>query len=301
MSTEAFDSIVKWAKLINEKPNYSSTYFFLSDNAKAMIIDLSRMKEMPNALKRLKEKEKAYLFIDLTDEKSVRYYAHDIQSNVGASPVYINETEGELLFSVVENDVLSFIEENISDLTNHKMPLTRLVEMNEKDYNKVWGSRPTQNPQSSNYNRDDSHIKTNVQNPYGVPTGGTPYQHSAWPAFESKSFPLSSYKEREQFIEAIYSAVKYGKTANAVDHIYEFISNKKEDKEMLNSIFRFISLDKLDIISLKELLKATSPIKEELSERESIFKKFKDIVTKTRPKMAESLISEIEANARNIS
>lgn len=284
MSTEAFDRIVKWARVINEKPNFNCTHFFLQDNEKAMIIDLSRMPEVPKVLEKLKEKEKAYLFIDLNNSKFVRYYAHDIQDGTS---VFVNEVEGEILFSAVEKQILSYIEDNISEITNHKTPITRLVEMNEKDYDKnksIIHSHPIQ--QSTNHSH---YNRTNHNNLYGVHFGGESQQHSnVW---------QSTYKEREQFMDSLYAFVKQGKTASAVDLIHDFISNKKEDSEILNAVFRLISVEKLDVISLKELLIATKSMKNELGERGSIVAKFKNIVNKARPQKADYLIREIESHA----
>jgi len=293
MSTESFDRIKKWAKLINKKPNYDCTHFYLSDNERTMIIDLTRMEVMPPQLKKLSEKEKSYLFIDLNNPKTVRYYAHDV------SPAIVEEVVGEILFSLVENDILKYIENNICELTTEKAPMTALVDMYKDEFQRVIPSVAPPEPKrlshegsryGTGHNQPTSHT-----NPYGQHMGGTPYQHAAWGA--SSNYNASAYKEREQFMDTLYSLVKRGETGPAVDHIRAFLTSKWEDKEALNIVFRMLSLDKMDFISLKELLIMTDPIKNEVSERAVMLAKFEAFVNRTKPRKALSLLKEVHPNA----
>lgn len=288
MSTETFDRIVKWAKLINRKPNCDCTHFYLSDNEKVMIIDLTRMAKMPSILKKLSEKEKSYLFIDLDNDKTARYYAYDVCPETFC---FTGEKEGKFLFNIVEDEVLDYIETNASELTTEKSPLTALVEMSKGDFQRVATPMPPVQQPSSRHGYEGHaysghNTRTNCQNPYG---------NSNWQSGANTNYEFT--KERDRITDTLYSLIKTCKTGAAVDYIHEFVKQKESDKEMLNSIFRFLSVDKMDIISLKELLIATESIKEQISERGTVFTKFQAMVYKAKPKKAKALLTEIQVNA----
>jgi hypothetical protein len=296
MSTETFDRIKKWAKVINRKPNYDCTHFYLSDNEKTMIIDLTRMEEMPTILKKLAEKEKSYLFIDLDNSKTVRYYAYDVSPT---NFVFTDEKEGELLFSLVEGDVLKYIENNISELTTEKAPMSALVDMCRAEFQKI---PPVTQPEPRRLAYEGSNYGSGFHNPiHNRPTSPSqPFgQHvgSQQHGWANSTNYNTAYKEREQFSETLYSLVKRGETGPAVDHIRNFLTEKWEDKDMLNIIFRMISVERMDFISLKELLIMTDPIKDQISERAGVLAKFQAIVKKTKPRKAISLLKEVQPNA----
>ena len=279
MSSDTFENIKKWAKVINEKPNYDCTHFYLSDNEKSMIIDLKRMEKTPQVLQKLDEKEKAYLFIDLDNDKIIRYYAFNISPTTYA---YTDEIDGKLMFVLAATSILKYIEDNISDLCTNTTPRSRLAEIDKPNYERLI-------PQST----FPVHSPSGTQ--YGKHLGGSPAQHEAW----SNTSTLSlGYKEREQFLDTLYSLVKFARTAAAVDHIRSFVEKKKDsDKEMLNTIFRFISIDRLNLISIKELLLTTESIKDDLVERASVLTKFKTLVMNTKAKKATSILKEFQVDA----
>ncbi len=291
--------IKKWAKLINAKPNCNCTHFYLSDNEKVMIIDLTRMTKMPTVLKKLSDKEKSYLFINLDDSKAVRYYAYNICPKTFA---FIGEKDGQLLMNIVEDDVLKYIEDNISELTNEKAPLSKIVEMNKGEYQKILP--PVHQPTRQSY-EGNSHFnnhyngghRTNHQYPYGQQVGTS---ETGWAGHNSNNNNFTSYKERDQFTETLYGLIKTGRTGPAVDHIQDFMTKKLEDKDMLNMIFRSLSTDKLDFISLKELLLSTEKVKEQIYERAGTVTKFIALVRKSKPGKAELLLKGIQIDARSL-
>jgi hypothetical protein len=286
MITETFDRIVKWAKLINAKPNLNCTHFYLSENEKTMIIDLTRMTTMPPPLKALGEKEKSYLFVDLNNRKSVRYYAYDISPKNFS---FVGEKDGEILMSAVEDDILRYIEDNISELTNEIAPMSKLVAMNKGDFQKLLP--PVQQPTQRSYDTQGYHRSTNPNYPYTSSSS-----HNNWAGTPNNAYG-ASYKERELFCDTIYALVKQGKTGSAVDHIREYVNKKDLDKDTLNIILKFIIIDKMDIISLKELIILTEPFKDSLNERSTIIAKFQAMVNKAKPQKAKSLFREIQPNA----
>lgn len=272
MTTEAFDRIVKWARVINSMPNNDCKFFYLSDNERAMIIDLSQMKELNPTIKHLRKKEKAYLFIDLKNDKYVRYHAFDVNQMAQV----IDPFDGELLMSILEKDILDFIEINIKELTRHEAPFSKIVEMHSTTFSKACPDRPiiplpartgsTYTPQGTSHNN-----YSNYNNNYNL-----------------------TYKEREKFFDTLYAFIKQGKTTSAIDFINDFMSSKTvEDKDILNDIFKFITLDKLDFISTKQLFKSTETLKESLSDRTVSLTRFKSNVIATKGKKAATLISDI--------
>lgn len=282
MSTEAFDRIKKWARLINQKPNYDCTFFYLSENEKAMIIDVGFMKEKPPVLTQLSTKNKAYLFVDLNNDKSCRYYAHDITQ----SDDVVNEIEGEILIENVERYILFFIEKSMKEISSWEDPYSQFVRMNKIDLaagtstssTALTTNQPTVTRQTYDY-RDN---KTTT------PYGQFGYHTNQY----SNSY--AQFQKRDKFVDGIVAMVKQGRTAAAIDTSREWFKENGEDKELVGAVLRGIVLEKIDVMVAREIIFASLPLKDNESDRTSFISKVKIHIENIKPYMSDSLLKEAQ-------
>jgi hypothetical protein len=283
MNTDKHKVILQLVKLVNKKPNPNCDYFYLSANERSMIIDLDHMENLTPTLAQLSKLDKKYLFVDILNPKILRYYGFNIDPE---TQNFADEKEGEIFFSLVEDSLLKFFEENILEISKFDTPYSELYESLEKEStpSKVSSMQTTySNPPCQQYNRP---VRDLIGTGYDWRENNPTY----------KNFGSSVYKDREAFQDAVYALVKNNKTGEAVDYINDFMSNKnKEDKELLNSIFRFISLDKMDLLSGMALIKSTENMKYFISERNDLIDKYKGLAYKASPRKNNRLYKEARA------
>lgn len=279
---EKLATLTNWTALINRKPNYECDFFFLADNGKSMIIDLNKMENLPLRLIQLvKNKEKAYLFIDPTNSKYARYFGFDLDDKGD----FIDEEQGELMFVAIESCLIDFLETNSAKISCWTEPFAEIVEA-EKKKTRIDSSASNNTTPSTTLTHSGTTYSTRNDNSYERPY----YNYGGF------SYNAAHYREREVFYDKVHNFVRQGKSGRAIEYIRDFLKEKMaSDRELVNTILRNIIAEKWDILTLRELIMYTvGATKGELSERSAIIGKYKGLIARSHSKMRDVLIKEID-------
>lgn len=269
-SNQKYSIILKWIKLINKRPNNDCEFFYLSDSGSEMIIDLFMMKNLTLTLKQLLSKDRAYVFINIY-KKSVRYYAFKLNNETLDS---FDEVDNYISYKSIEDSLYLFLEENALKISKWNISFSQML---TKENNLLPKSLPLNKCVINNY--DENYNKPYYQNNYKV-------EHNS---------NLSNYKDRELFQDTIFSLIKDGRTGNVIDCISDFINLKaKENLELINSVFNFNFIQKLDLFSIKHLLFSTANLdQEKIPDRKYLVSRYKTLILTVNENKRENMLKDI--------
>lgn len=267
MPTEDKSALIRtWLTLINKKPNNNCRFFFLAENEKAIIIDLEKMPTLLMRFNDLDKCEKSYLFVDMDYPRNVRYYGFDIDRKTFG---FCNEVGPiEFPFAEAEDAIYTFLEDNAAELSKWHKPYTELLASEIGSTTTAITTTNIMGPTPmTGFGANRSGIHHNT--PYGI------YHQNQ----------SSTYKDREAFVDKVYLLVKNGRTSLAIDFIADYLKDRSEEKDLVNDIYRSILIDKLDILTARQLLLSTKEKRDDFLGRSIFADKFKELIARySKPK-----------------
>lgn len=271
MSTQPISQrIINYVDLILRKPKRDVKFFsFDSESGKSFIVDGSRIKLLPLEYHKYYTRDEFFIHIDPIG-KNAMFYAYDIEDY--STGKHVHEDEGFFKWEDIEQNIYNFFVLHIKELTDIIAP-----------YLEVQDSKPshTQIPGSySSMNSNNNHSGFNYNNQ----------------SYNTTGYGSPAYKEREAFYDKLWALLKDNKTSQAMDYIGAHITQMCADKkfEDLDSIFRLINFDKLNIPTMIGMLDCTKDSYASLKERKDFFNKVKTHITKIKPTRAASILNKYE-------
>jgi hypothetical protein len=250
--------------MVERKPKKDVKYFFFDEDNK-FVVDGNKLRMLPLCYHKYYTRHEFYVYVN-AKEKKAQYYAFDRMSIISGER--INEASGIIPWDKeVEDSIYSFFISNIRELTSETYSYS--------DAGNVSGARTYPPTQPNNQ---------------GFMGGGYNYNSYA-------SYGSDAYKERESVLERLRNLQKVNFTTKTVDYISEtFAQMRQENKtSIIDDVLRNITIDKMDIVVMVELLNSTKNI-EGGKEWEPFCKKVKDHIMKVNPRRAEMIFKTIGGN-----
>jgi len=246
---------------IKSNPKRDVNYFFFDENKKFIVYG-NKLKSLPMPWCKYYTNEEFYVHVDAINRR-IQFYAFDIKDYITGERV--NEATGIIEWSKeIEDIIYNFFVLNIKELSNATYPYSN-VETNKSSKTQQTAYTAPYTPPQNTYTQSDY----NNHGYYGSP----------------------AYKEREAFFDKVNDLLKYNKTAQATDFVFDKLNKMIEEKKtsIIDDIFRVIAFDKLNIPVMVSILEATKNI-EGLKERDYFLGKVKTHLQKLKPSRANMVL-----------
>jgi hypothetical protein len=270
-----YESILRYCKVITSKPNFKTNFFFLDEHCRMMMINAAKLPTVPFVIDHLMKQDEVWIFVDLEKTEHIRVFSYDVVN--AEKNIFTNEKEMVLIFSILEDHILNFLIANIQFLCEHTNPVLEVEKLSTQDLCRT----PYRSKDVENYRER---------------------QRGSYPAAGSSSYPYTNYnynnswshmdfKEREDILNPLYDLVKNYRTGQAIDYIdQKFPDLFKQDKaSLINSIFRLVVLEKLDVSTMLALVRVSHGLDEKFYDRKEFVRKIKQLLEKLRPAWADWL------------
>jgi hypothetical protein len=265
-----YNKIHNFLDIIKQNPKKDVNYFFFDENKRFIVLG-EKLKSLPAPYHKHYTREEFYVHVDIINRR-IQFYVFDIKDYMTGER--INESGGTIIWcKEIEDSIYNFFALHIKELSSATYPYSGVADNKPKltqSYSGIADNKPTQSyaPYTKTY-EPSSYTNTSY---YGSP----------------------AYKEREAFFDKINELLKYNKTAQATDYIFNTLNKMGEEKKLniIDDIFRVIAFDKLNIPTMVSILEATKSI-EGLKDRGLFFGKVKTHIQKLKPNKVDMVLKRV--------
>jgi hypothetical protein len=269
-----YESILHHCKVITSKPSFKTNFFFLDEHCRMMMIDANRIVNVPFTMDFMMKKDRCWIFVDLENTLKVRVYSYNVSDE--SKNLFTDEAEMALPFSSLEDQILKFLSVNLPHLCEHVNPTLELEKLVKQDLCR------------SPYSTENNYRPRHRVEPYYQSSGS----HSS---YHDTSFNWNNeYREREDLLNPLYDLIKNFKTGNAIDYIdqkFPAVLQNKDKVSLVNSIFRMIAMEKLDVMTMLAIVRVSYGTDDLFFERKDFIKKVKQHLEKLRASRADRLFN----------
>jgi hypothetical protein len=296
--------ITKFLRYITQFPIATFPTYFINKDECVCIVRADRLSSLPTTVSKYTQCDEFWIQFD-ADNKIATYYAFDIKDYTSGE--IENEQRGEIGWDKIETQFFHFLATNLKELTCSSQPYSDLGGDNIKQLPGSSILAPTaycpiprnEDPDShwrnENWGHGDYHRRgahTASQAPFYGP------HHNPTPVYSHEE-----YKERSAFTDKVEGYAKQHQTSLAIDFIHKSVPELVRDNKqaLLDSILRFILIDRLNLPIMASLIEATKGLDKSRG-REEFIEKYKAYIGKIRTKnvMANKFLARIETDAKAV-